>query len=809
LLNSTPITATGSYELVNTVKEQVVMGTSLAAGFYKIRCISGTVTLSYGNAYGDISYFFYDHLGRLLVKTAPNGVQLLKTNGLAAYPDKASLPFTTLYQYDQRGRLIAMVDPDAGRSEYVYRNDGQIRFSQNAEQRKTTVANPHGRYSYVDYDSYGRGIESGEYIPAAADMNFATVRSTLLTTQTSALNPAADLTLSMAGTRQDWIRTTYDLAVAGSNRNQDFVVGAVAYTEGASGSKTWYSYDEQGQLSWLVQHIPGLGLKTIDYTYDFLGKVRQVAYQKDVTAERFYHHYRYDADQRLIKTETSRDGSSKTLQAQYSYYLHGPLKRVELGNQLQGMDYVYTAQGWLKSINNANLGQDPGGDGTNGVAPDVFGLTLDYFSGDYLNTRPPAIAVVKSIPSLTNLSAATYPPLYEGSIRAQSWQNQKLSTTVGSYAYQYDAKGQLQVADFGSRDFAGNFTRHATDHHLSALNYDANGNILSLKQSKGNGVTADDFSNGYFYQSSPTNPSPLQTGYLTNRLAKVNNYATFGYNAIGQLTSQTLPAAGVQGFNGISYNVTGKVKGVTDGSGNNRVSFTYNERGLRASKTAGGVTYSYVYDAEGNVMAIYQGTILKEVPVYGSGRVGVFDATGSLYRYELTDHLGNVRAVLDPVKLGGNADVQAATNYYPFGDPMPGRLTGTGYRYGYQGQYAEKDEETGWNSFELRMYDARIGRWLGVDPYGQYSSPYVAVGNNPVSGVDPDGGEGTDYYKNKKSGEVIWIDGSGYVEGFEHLGANRTDRPVVDAVGDDIMKRGFNAFTSYLENPRFGEDFFF
>ena len=27
------------------------------------------------------------------------------------------------------------------------------------------------------------------------------------------------------------------------------------------------------------------------------------------------------------------------------------------------------------------------------------------------------------------------------------------------------------------------------------------------------------------------------------------------------------------------------------------------------------------------------------------------------------------------------------------------------YRYGYQGQFAEEDEETGWNSFELRMYD--------------------------------------------------------------------------------------------------------
>ena len=66
------------------------------------------------------------------------------------------------------------------------------------------------------------------------------------------------------------------------------------------------------------------------------------------------------------------------------------------------------------------------------------------------------------------------------------------------------------------------------------------------------------------------------------------------------------------------------------------------------------------------------------------------------------------------------------------------------YRFGYQGQFAEEDEETGWNQFELRMYDAEIGRWLVPDPMSQYWSPYMAMGNNPVSLVDPTGGWGDD-----------------------------------------------------------------
>lgn len=38
------------------------------------------------------------------------------------------------------------------------------------------------------------------------------------------------------------------------------------------------------------------------------------------------------------------------------------------------------------------------------------------------------------------------------------------------------------------------------------------------------------------------------------------------------------------------------------------------------------------------------------------------------------------------------------------------------------------------------MYDARIGRWVAPDPYGQYASGYVGMGNMPHMGTDPDGG---------------------------------------------------------------------
>jgi len=62
------------------------------------------------------------------------------------------------------------------------------------------------------------------------------------------------------------------------------------------------------------------------------------------------------------------------------------------------------------------------------------------------------------------------------------------------------------------------------------------------------------------------------------------------------------------------------------------------------------------------------------------------------------------------------------------------------YRFGYQGQFSEKDSLTNWNAFQLRMYDARFGRWISPDPYGIGDSPYIGMANNPVSLTDPDGG---------------------------------------------------------------------
>ena len=68
--------------------------------------------------------------------------------------------------------------------------------------------------------------------------------------------------------------------------------------------------------------------------------------------QRFGHQYSYDLDGRIEGVETSRDGWLWIEEAKYHYLPHGPLARIELGQyKVQGIDYAYTSQGWLKAIN--------------------------------------------------------------------------------------------------------------------------------------------------------------------------------------------------------------------------------------------------------------------------------------------------------------------------------------------------------------------------------------------------------------------------------------------------------------------------
>jgi len=145
-------------------------------------------------------------------------------------------------------------------------------------------------------------------------------------------------------------------------------------------------------------------------------------------------------------------------------------------------------------------------------------------------------------------------------------------------------------------------------------------------------------------------------------------------------------------------------------------------------------TTHYVRDAIGKILATYQNTKVQEFIIYGSTRLGTYtpktDDKNKLilgYRnYELTNHLGNVLAVISDKKIlldsVFQADVVSANDYYPFGMTIESRsFVSETYRFGFNGKENDKDFGEGIQDYGMRISDSRISRFLSTDPlYKKY-----------------------------------------------------------------------------------------
>ena len=142
--------------------------------------------------------------------------------------------------------------------------------------------------------------------------------------------------------------------------------------------------------------------------------------------------------------------------------------------------------------------------------------------------------------------------------------------------------------------------------------------------------------------------------------------------------------------------------------------------------------------------------------------------------YELTDARGNVMAVVTDKKLQHSSngttvdyyepDIVSATDYAPFGSPLPGRnYQSNQYRYGYNGKENDNEVKGQGNQIDYgsRIYDPRLGRFLSTDPLQKKYpslSPYTYALNNPVVMIDRDGEDAiVSITRNKDGGGLIKV----------------------------------------------------
>jgi RHS repeat-associated protein len=719
----------------------------------------------------------------------------------------------TYYAYNSLNQVIQQATPDAGISKFWYDRLGRLSVSQNAKQKLDQ--NGAERFSYTRYDIQNRIIESGEMsVPSneVGNVEENNIRTNTTFPDWVVARNKVELTITAYDQAPSWT----PVSLLGTQTNLRKRVVATAVLEGGQNPSTnlitgsYFSYDIAGNVHRLVQENRaqgtaensyvgnGSGLKTLDYEFDLIsGKVNKVLYQ-DGKWDQYYHWYKYDAENRLTDVLTSRDNINFTesqwnKDARYQYYLHGPLARTVLGQQnVQGIDYAYTLQGWLKGVNSQHLipGRDMGNDGhseglNTSIMPDVFGYSLGYFGDDYeaIGTGVGSFGSNYNHPGSISAGNTTGMELFNGNISNATYAIGLLNNgvTVGN-TYQYDQLNRLlrvnrhtaitAGADWSNSSISAPFGENFT--------YDANGNILALSRNNNNGQVLDQLSYNY---------NRNELGKLVdNKLRDVQDPSrpqvtdNYSYDPIGNLTADE-----AEGLSSITWTVYGKIKQITKSDGST-ITYSYDPSGNRVRKVvaqANGlnpVSTYYTRDAQGNTMAVYEQASntykWAEQHLYGSSRLGIFKpsfevssaqplgsdaysgindpaANGIFGKkfFELSNHLGNVMVTVSDRTVqqlvGGNlvyrAEAISAQDYYAFGGLMPGRQVSVGdYRYGFNGK--ENDNEvkgTGNNvDFGARVYDPRIGRWLSVDPMSYERvglSPYNSMSNNPTNRIDPDG----------------------------------------------------------------------
>lgn len=660
-------------------------------------------------------------------KGSLNGI--LWTPAIPALYPKHSLP--TNYVYNSLNQVTVQTSPDAGTSRFWYDRVGRLVVSQNAKQAQQS------RYSYTLYDAIGRITEVGEKRGASAITGINTKDAAALATWLSS-GSNYEVTLTRYDAVDATLVTESTITDQQSNLRKRVVSSLTRSVPGNSyDNATHYSYDISGNVKSLWQEIGTLrnlqgtkGIKRIDYDYDLAsGKVNKVLYQQG-KGDQFFQRFSYDADNRVTGAFTSRDGLVWQQDARYHYYLHGPLSREELGDKkVQGIDYAYTLQGWLKGINGTHLTPGDGmtTDGVPGtlystVARDVLSLTLGYYNGDYHPIGGHAFNGLSYIPP-TPGSGSTRPDtsgtsLYNGNI---SHSTLSLSTMnsgqpVG-YTYGYDRLNRLRYQRYQPLT-AGDWSNISQlQDYREDIRYDGNGNILNYLRhgtTSGNRPLAMD-KLSYFYIDGTNQLSYVDDGVSGQHYREdMNDQRTgnYAYDAIGNLIYDRSA-----GLSRIDWTVYGKISTIYRGT--DTIRYGYDAGGHRVSKYVSDSSRAqfYVRDAQGNTLAVYDysGNAVKwqEQHLYGTKRLGIWypglevaDSVPSLpgydsaytgrKTYELSNHLGNVLTTISDKKISVPlndsvtayyvAEVLSQTDYYPFGMLMPGRGSTAGAGMGTGGE---------------------------------------------------------------------------------------------------------------------------
>ena len=476
-------------------------------------------------------------------------------------------------------------------------------------------------------------------------------------------------------------------------------------------------YEEPSAGGGLGRWEPGYA-KTRSYFYDSYARP-VVIHESDNTGWQSTYTYSYDFTGNVLrKTEEHKSSeSSNSLICDYAYDSRGrmtSLVRTVNGQEMAPIAYLYDDLGRLGvkdflGRGNQFYGYDMRGNlllnasARNGE--EIFSQTISYHS--------------PLLPSST--------PMFGGFISEIT--EKHVGNPLYATSYRYDHLGRMTGL---SKTEDGDIPSY--DWSETSVTYDRNGNLTSIINEGGlpNQVTHYNLDGNRLVSSgSLTGESALYQYYPDGNL-KVDSKRNlqFGYNLL---------------------NLPQVVTSV--GGGTHWARYAYLADGTkmyRKDMHHAGHIYrgSFVYRLEGGVQRL-ESIGYEEGRILATGHNDWGTAEEFIDTWHVTDHLGNVRAVVDITDTGEDvADVMELVleqnDYRPFGERVDDERMEVDGENRYR--FAGKEEQTFLNGvysdFGARYHSSDIQRWTTPDPLAEkyYDlSPYAFCANNPINFVDPDG----------------------------------------------------------------------
>ena len=635
------------------------------------------------------TYYVYDDFNRLRFVLPPKAV----ADESVSSTELSQLCYQ--YKYDERGRLIEKKLPGAGWVYMIYDKRDRLVLTQDAKLR-ASGSNPNidsKKYHYIKYDILNRPVEQG------------------ISTETLSYTPGISSPLRNA-VKLSSNYTPVGCSARSYTYYDDYSWGApygysTVYTDHSKassvkglvtgvktkvlGTSTWLTtvnyYDKYGRLIQQYQKNPDGGYNRTSTAYNFTNQpVKQQVYHKRTSGsagKKTEEKYSYDHMGRPTRVEHSYNGAGFVTIAKNTYDEIGRLKKKELHNTYQDIDYTYNVRGWLTKINDPDAGYSS----TKCFAEELY----------YNNTG-----------ELVNLDDKAQ---YNGNIAGIRWRNN--STKRAAYAFRYDGLNRLSKGDYGSRTSTGNVTNQSY-YDVPTISYDKNGNISRLYRKTSGGGTRENLTYVYAGNQLSSISGTYKGGGISGK--------TFAYDANGNTKTDNLRGITVQYFDEIDL-----PKKYIRGS--QYAQYEYDAAGTKWSKkvvTSGTSTMEYY----GNF--VYQNGALDKVLT----SEGYYQA--GKYHYYLKDHLGSTRMVVS--YSGSTPTVEQVIEYYPFGSMFSENNLAKN-KYLYNGKELQNEFFENYD-YGARFYDPELGRWHVVDPMAEKYvniSPYAYVGGNPINLIDPDG----------------------------------------------------------------------